>query len=90
MPLVTAAVLLAAVTHASWNALAFSRRLYAQRVTPDRHLLLLLLLDGTLLTETRADGTVTERGLTQDVEVRKVLAEDFDIDVPDDCPNPLP
>ncbi|MCF4138768.1 arylamine N-acetyltransferase [Streptomyces sp. Tue 6430] len=64
----------------------FSRRPYAQRVTPDRH----LLLDGAVLTETRADGTVTERELTRDAEVREVLAEDFGIDVPDDCPSLLP
>ncbi|OQD55724.1 arylamine N-acetyltransferase [Streptomyces phaeoluteigriseus] len=64
----------------------FSRRPYAQRVTPDRH----LLLDGALLTETRADGTVTERELTRDAEVRQVLAEDFGIDVPDDGTDLLP
>lgn len=58
----------------------FSRRPYAQRVTPDRH----LLLSGTHLTETRADGTVTERELTEEREARRVLEEEFGISVPAD------
>lgn len=57
----------------------FSHRPYAQRVTSDRH----LLLDGTHLTETHADGTVTERELTEEAEARRVLAEEFDIAVPE-------
>ncbi|WP_426569339.1 arylamine N-acetyltransferase family protein [Streptomyces canus] len=57
----------------------FSRRPYAQRVTPERH----LLLNGTHLTETRADGTVTERELTAEAEARRVLEEEFDIAVPE-------
>jgi N-hydroxyarylamine O-acetyltransferase len=57
----------------------FSHRPYAQRVTPDRH----LLLNGTHLTETHADGTVTERELTEEAEARRVLEEEFDIAVPE-------
>ncbi|MFI6037566.1 arylamine N-acetyltransferase [Streptomyces sp. NPDC051315] len=59
----------------------FSRRPYAQRVTPDRH----LLLNGAHLTETHADGTVTERELTEEAEARRVLEEEFDIAVPQDA-----
>ncbi|MEV5432815.1 arylamine N-acetyltransferase [Streptomyces sp. NPDC052701] len=57
----------------------FTRSPYVQRVTADSH----LLLNGRLLTETRADGTVTERKLTKEEEVRRVLAEDFGLAVPD-------
>ncbi|MFH8800564.1 arylamine N-acetyltransferase [Streptomyces sp. NPDC017936] len=57
----------------------FSRRPYVQRVTSDRH----LLLDGSRLTETRADGTVTERELTGEAETRRVLDEEFGIAVPE-------
>ncbi|MFI6205395.1 arylamine N-acetyltransferase [Streptomyces sp. NPDC051041] len=57
----------------------FSRRPYAQRLTPGRH----LLLDGRVLTETRADGTVTQRELTDEEEARRILDEDFGITVPD-------
>ncbi|WP_395575396.1 arylamine N-acetyltransferase [Streptomyces sp. BK79] len=57
----------------------FSRRPYVQRLTPDGH----LLLDGDRLTATRADGTVTERKLTDEAEVRRVLARDFGIDAPE-------
>ncbi|MFE0804730.1 arylamine N-acetyltransferase [Streptomyces sp. NPDC058812] len=57
----------------------FSRRPYVQRLTPDRH----VLLDGDRVTETRDDGTVTERKLTDEAEARRVLAEDFGIDVPE-------
>ncbi|MEU0738507.1 arylamine N-acetyltransferase [Streptomyces sp. NPDC006134] len=57
----------------------FSRRPYAQRTAADRH----LLLDGRLLTEIRADGTVTERELTREAEIRRVLDEDFGITVPE-------
>ncbi|MFJ4621455.1 arylamine N-acetyltransferase [Streptomyces sp. NPDC088812] len=62
----------------------FSRRPYAQRVTAGRH----LLLAGTRLTETRADGTVTERELTGEAEVRRVLEEEFRIAVPEGTPLP--
>jgi arylamine N-acetyltransferase len=51
----------------------------AQRVTPERH----LLLNGAHLTETRADGTVTEREITAEAEARRVLEEEFDIAVPE-------
>ncbi|MFD9316940.1 arylamine N-acetyltransferase [Streptomyces sp. NPDC060053] len=57
----------------------FSRRAYVQRSTPDRH----LLLDGALLTETHADGTVERRELTDETEARRVLDEEFGIAVPD-------
>ncbi|MBQ1100610.1 arylamine N-acetyltransferase [Streptomyces sp. b94] len=57
----------------------FSRRPYIQRLTPDRH----LLLDGDRVIETRDDGTVTERKLTDDAEARRVLGADFGIDVPE-------
>ncbi|MFJ9023655.1 arylamine N-acetyltransferase [Streptomyces sp. NPDC102259] len=57
----------------------FSRRAYVQRSTPDRH----LLLDGPLLTETHADGTVERRELTDETEARRVLDEEFGIAVPD-------
>ncbi|POX47410.1 arylamine N-acetyltransferase [Streptomyces sp. Ru71] len=56
----------------------FSRRAYAHRLTGDTH----LLLDDRLLTETRADGTVTERELADEDEVRRVLDEKFGITVP--------
>lgn len=57
----------------------FSRRPYVQRLTPGRH----LLLDGRHLTETRADGTVTERELTNEGEAQRLIDEEFGIDVPD-------
>ncbi|MFH9573773.1 arylamine N-acetyltransferase [Streptomyces sp. NPDC017230] len=57
----------------------FSRRPYVQFLTPDGH----VLLDGDRFTETRADGTVTERKLTDGDEVRRLLAGDFGIDVPE-------
>ncbi|MEV3969268.1 arylamine N-acetyltransferase [Streptomyces sp. NPDC050698] len=57
----------------------FTRRLYVQHVSADRH----LLLDGPLLTKTRADGTVTERELTGEGEVRRLLEEEFGISAPD-------
>ncbi|MFD8200583.1 arylamine N-acetyltransferase [Streptomyces sp. NPDC059701] len=57
----------------------FSRRPYAQRLLPDGH----LLLDGRVLTRTGTDGTVTERKLEDDAEVRRVLAAEFGIDVPE-------
>lgn len=58
----------------------FSHRPYVQSLTPDRH----LLLDGHLVTETRADGTVTRRELSDERELRRLLGEDFGIDLPED------
>ncbi|CAL9492619.1 Arylamine N-acetyltransferase [Streptomyces sp. enrichment culture] len=57
----------------------FSRRPYVRRTAADRH----LLLDGSLLTEVRADGTVTERKMSGEAEIRRVLDEDFGITVPE-------
>jgi N-hydroxyarylamine O-acetyltransferase len=57
----------------------FTQRLFVQRVTPDRH----LLLHGRLLTETRADGAVSERELTDEGEARRVLEAEFGIEAPD-------
>ncbi|MFF5254723.1 arylamine N-acetyltransferase [Streptomyces leeuwenhoekii] len=57
----------------------FSRRPYVQRTAADRY----LLLDGRLLTEVRADGSVTERELTREAEVRRVLEEEFGVRVPE-------
>ncbi|MEU2716844.1 arylamine N-acetyltransferase [Streptomyces sp. NPDC007205] len=57
----------------------FTRRPYLQRTTAERH----LALDGDRLTETRADGTVTERKLTDEAEARRVVAEEFGIAVPE-------
>ncbi|MCF3129499.1 arylamine N-acetyltransferase family protein [Streptomyces olivochromogenes] len=56
----------------------FTQRPYIQRTTAERH----LCLDGAHFVETRADGTVTERKLTDEAEARRVLDEDFDITVP--------
>ncbi|MFE0862951.1 arylamine N-acetyltransferase family protein [Streptomyces rochei] len=57
----------------------FSRRLYAQRLVPAGH----LLLDGDRVVETRDDGTVTERKLADEAEVRRVLSADLGLDVPE-------
>lgn len=57
----------------------FTQRLYLQRTTPERH----LALDGAHLVETRADGTVTERKLAGEAEVRRVVEEEFGIVVPE-------
>ncbi|MEV5437745.1 arylamine N-acetyltransferase [Streptomyces sp. NPDC052682] len=56
----------------------FTQRLHVQRVTPDAH----LGLTGRLFTDTRADGTVTKRELTEEAEVRRVLDEEFGIEAP--------
>ncbi|MEU2436955.1 arylamine N-acetyltransferase [Streptomyces rubradiris] len=57
----------------------FTRRPYLQRTLPDgRH----LALDGARFTETRADGTATERTLTDETEARRVARADFGIAVP--------
>ncbi|MFF4401325.1 arylamine N-acetyltransferase [Streptomyces sp. NPDC001480] len=57
----------------------FTQRLYVQRVTADSH----LLLAGRLLTETRADGTVTEKEVTDEAEARRLLDEEFGIIAPE-------
>ena len=57
----------------------FTKGLFVQRVTPDRH----LLLHGRVLTETRADGAVSERELTDEGEVRQLLDEEFGIAAPE-------
>ncbi|WP_405842818.1 arylamine N-acetyltransferase [Streptomyces sp. NBC_01518] len=57
----------------------FTKGLFVQRVTPDRH----LLLHGRVLTETRSDGAVSERELTDEGEVRRVLDEEFGIAAPE-------
>ncbi|MEU0003434.1 arylamine N-acetyltransferase [Streptomyces sp. NPDC006314] len=57
----------------------FTRRAYLQRTTAERH----LVLDGSRLTETRADGTVTERELADEAEARRVVEEGFGIEVPE-------
>ncbi|KUN05181.1 acetyltransferase [Streptomyces yokosukanensis] len=56
----------------------FTRRPYLQRTTAERH----LSLDGRLLVEVRADGTVTERKLTDEAQLRRVADEEFGISVP--------
>ncbi|MGW3632169.1 arylamine N-acetyltransferase family protein [Streptomyces sp. NPDC005122] len=56
----------------------FTQRPYLQRTTSERH----LALDGAVLVETRADGTVNERDLTDEAEARRVVEEDFGIVVP--------
>ncbi|GAA4909726.1 arylamine N-acetyltransferase [Streptomyces coeruleoprunus] len=58
----------------------FSSRLYAQRTAEDRH----LALDGTRLTVTSADGSVTERQLADEEEIRRVLDGDFGITAPEE------
>ena len=57
----------------------FTKGLFVQRVTPDRH----LLLHGRVLTETRADGAVSQRELTDEGEVRRLLDEEFGIEAPE-------
>ncbi|MFJ6084426.1 arylamine N-acetyltransferase [Streptomyces sp. NPDC092369] len=57
----------------------FTQRLFVQRVTPERH----LLLHGSLLTETRADGEVSKREVTDEGDARRLLAEEFGIEAPD-------
>lgn len=57
----------------------FTKGLFVQRVTPDRH----LLLHGRVLTETRSDGAVSERELTDEGEVRRLLDEEFGIEAPE-------
>ncbi|WP_327593942.1 arylamine N-acetyltransferase family protein [Streptomyces chartreusis] len=57
----------------------FTQRVYVQSLSAERH----LLLNGRLLAETRADGTVVEREVTGEAEARRLLDEEFGIDVPD-------
>ncbi|MFJ3899622.1 arylamine N-acetyltransferase [Streptomyces sp. NPDC090083] len=57
----------------------FTQRLYVQRVTPERH----VLLHGRVLTETWADGRVHKRELADEGEARLVLEEEFGIEAPD-------
>ncbi|MFI8235619.1 arylamine N-acetyltransferase [Streptomyces sp. NPDC085900] len=57
----------------------FTQRLYVQSVSAERH----LLLHGRVLTETRADGAVSERELTDESEARRLLEAEFGIVVPD-------
>ncbi|MFE6176021.1 arylamine N-acetyltransferase [Streptomyces sp. NPDC056464] len=57
----------------------FTRRVYVQSVTVERH----LLLHGRLLTETRVDGEIVEREVTGEAEARRLLDEEFGIDVPE-------
>ncbi|MGW0764417.1 arylamine N-acetyltransferase family protein [Streptomyces sp. NPDC002676] len=57
----------------------FSRRLYVQLTVGERH----LSLDGDRLTRTLADGTATERKLTDEAEARRVVEEEFGISLPD-------
>ncbi|MBK3647296.1 arylamine N-acetyltransferase [Streptomyces sp. MBT33] len=57
----------------------FTQRPYVQSVSAERH----LLLHGRVVTETRADGAVSERELTDESEARRVLEAEFGIVVPD-------
>ena len=57
----------------------FTQRLFVQRVTAERH----LLLHGSLLTETRADGQVHKRELADEDDVRRLLDAEFGIEAPE-------
>lgn len=57
----------------------FTQRVYVQSLTAERH----LLLNDRLLTDTRVDGTVVEREVTEEAEARRLLDEEFGIDVPE-------
>ncbi|WP_461087185.1 arylamine N-acetyltransferase family protein [Streptomyces deserti] len=57
----------------------FTQTLYVQNVSAERH----LLIHGDLLTETRTDGTVTERKVTEEAEARRLLAEEFGVTAPE-------
>lgn len=57
----------------------FTQRLFVQRVTPERH----LLLHGRKLTDTRADGEVHERELADEGDARLVLEVEFGIEAPE-------
>ncbi|MEU6482541.1 arylamine N-acetyltransferase [Streptomyces sp. NPDC046887] len=58
----------------------FVHRPFAQRTVSDGHH---LSLDARHLVETHPDGTVTERDLADEVELRRVLDERFGITVPE-------
>ncbi|WKX71642.1 arylamine N-acetyltransferase [Streptomyces sp. XD-27] len=58
----------------------FRQALYVQRTTPEAH----LALTGRALVTTRADGTREERELAGPAEVRRVLDDDFGIELPED------
>ncbi|WP_030619591.1 arylamine N-acetyltransferase family protein [Streptomyces fulvoviolaceus] len=57
----------------------FTQQIYVQSVSAERH----LLLHGSLLTETRADGTVRERKVPDETEARRLLEEEFGITAPE-------
>lgn len=57
----------------------FTQSLYVQSVSAERH----LLLHGSLLTETRADGTVRERKVPDETEACRLLEEQFGITAPE-------
>ncbi|MFI5976972.1 arylamine N-acetyltransferase [Streptomyces sp. NPDC051452] len=57
----------------------FTRRAYLKRTTAAHH----LSLDGGVLTETRADGAVSVRELSDEAEARRVVEEEFGIEVPE-------
>ncbi|GAA4030853.1 arylamine N-acetyltransferase family protein [Streptomyces plumbiresistens] len=57
----------------------FTQQLYVQRVSAERH----LLLHGRLLTETLVDGTVREREVTEEAEVRRLLEAEFGVVAPE-------
>lgn len=59
----------------------FTQRLYVQRVSAERH----LLLHGRLLTETPVEGkgSVREREVTEEAEARRVLEEEFGVVAPE-------
>ncbi|MFD4262597.1 arylamine N-acetyltransferase [Streptomyces sp. NPDC058534] len=67
--------------HVATNPRApFARGPYVQRLTRDAH----LLLESGRVTTTRTDGTATEHKPADETEARRVLAEDFGIDAPED------
>ncbi|MEU0196070.1 arylamine N-acetyltransferase [Streptomyces afghaniensis] len=57
----------------------FAQRAYVQHISATRH----LLLHGRLLTQTRTDGTVSEREVTDEAEARRLLEEEFGITAPE-------
>jgi N-hydroxyarylamine O-acetyltransferase len=58
----------------------FTRRAYVVRTTADGH----LMLFDSVLTESGADGSVTERKLTDEREARRIVEERFGITPPED------
>ncbi|WP_217235348.1 arylamine N-acetyltransferase [Streptomyces sp. AC555_RSS877] len=57
----------------------FTQRLFVQRVAPGRHFVLV----GRVFTETKADGTVRQRELTDEAQARRVLEDEFGIVAPE-------